>query len=226
MGAGVEHAAMLAKAADLREGVAHSFMVRSLAAPHIQEHPMQPNGDAKAIINNHVLWATGAGALPVPVIDIAAVASVQLDMLKKLAALYAVDFSEERGRAWLSILSTNVAARVAANALKLVPGVGSILGGGAMAIMSGASTYALGTVVARHFEKNGSFEDLDLKAAKTEFDAAYAEGKEVATKLRAQAEEDDRGDDLDRLERLAKLHASGALTDEEFAAAKAKVLGE
>lgn len=31
-------------------------------------------------------------------------------------------------------------------------------------------------------------------------------------------------DDTEELERLAKLHASGALTDEEFAAAKAKIL--
>ena len=30
----------------------------------------------------------------------------------------------------------------------------------------------------------------------------------------------------DELERLAKLHASGVLTDEEFAAAKAKVIGD
>ena len=32
-------------------------------------------------------------------------------------------------------------------------------------------------------------------------------------------------DDLSKLERLAKLHDSGALTDEEFAKAKAKILG-
>lgn len=33
------------------------------------------------------------------------------------------------------------------------------------------------------------------------------------------------GDKVDRLERLAKLHASGALTDEEFAAGKGEILG-
>jgi hypothetical protein len=33
------------------------------------------------------------------------------------------------------------------------------------------------------------------------------------------------GDPIERLERLAALHASGALTDEEFAAAKARLLG-
>jgi Short C-terminal domain len=32
-------------------------------------------------------------------------------------------------------------------------------------------------------------------------------------------------DPTDQLEHLAQLHASGALTDEEFAAAKAKVIG-
>jgi hypothetical protein len=31
--------------------------------------------------------------------------------------------------------------------------------------------------------------------------------------------------DADQLQELAQLHASGALTDEEFAAAKAKILG-
>lgn len=36
---------------------------------------------------------------------------------------------------------------------------------------------------------------------------------------------EDNIDDLTKLERLAKLHESGALNDEEFAAAKKKILG-
>ncbi|HEV8179880.1 MAG TPA: SHOCT domain-containing protein [Gaiellaceae bacterium] len=32
-------------------------------------------------------------------------------------------------------------------------------------------------------------------------------------------------DPVDQLGQLAQLHASGALTDEEFAAAKAKIIG-
>lgn len=193
--------------------------------------PVMPDAEAHvSVINGHVLWATGAGAVPVPVVDIALVAGIQLNMLKKLAALYHVDFDETRGRAWLSILTTNVASRVAANALKLVPGIGSVLGGGAMAIMSGASTYALGTVVAHHFRNNGTFEDLDLKVAKAEFDAAYGEGKEVASRLRTEAKakakaNPEADDTLDQLERLAALHANGTLTEEEFSAAKARLLG-
>lgn len=184
--------------------------------------------EARAIVNNHIIWAMGAGVIPVPVVDIAAVAAVQIDMLKKLAALYSVNFDEERGKSWLSILSAGFASRVAANALKLVPGVGTVLGGGAMAITSGASTYALGTVVSRHFARNGTFEDLDLEAAKKEFSEAYTEGKGVARDLRKQQEAEPTPppavDPLERLERLAALKERGVLTDDEFAAAKAKIL--
>ncbi|MGK0362064.1 MAG: hypothetical protein ACI9U2_004384 [Bradymonadia bacterium] len=211
-----------------------------MSQPSPQENPrdlpVMPETEAHiAIVHGHVLWATGAGAVPLPVVDIALVAGIQLNMLKKLAALYHVDFDETRGRAWLSILTTNIAARVAANAFKLIPGIGSLIGGGAMAIMSGASTYALGTVVAHHFRNNGTFEDLDMKTAKAEFDAAYGEGKAVATRLRTEAKAkatktdstpDSQTDNtLDKLERLVALHANGTLTDDEFSAAKAKLLG-
>lgn len=191
----------------------------------------QRASQAKSIVNNHIVWAMGAGVIPVPVVDIAAVAAIQIDMLKKLSSLYQVNFDEERGKSWLSILSAGFASRVAANALKLVPGVGSVIGGGAMAITSGASTYALGTVVSGHFARNGTFEDLDLDAAKKEFDAAYSEGKKVAKDLKTQGQDtpppaDDAADPLERLERLAALKERGVLTDEEFAAAKAKILAD
>jgi hypothetical protein len=40
------------------------------------------------------------------------------------------------------------------------------------------------------------------------------------------AQQTDGGDSVDRLQRLSDLHDRGALTDAEFAAAKAKILGE
>ena len=42
---------------------------------------------ADEIIRSHVLWALGAGLMPVPLFDIAAVTAVQMDMLKQLAEL-------------------------------------------------------------------------------------------------------------------------------------------
>src|ERR1700742_4189273 len=107
---------------------------------------------AEAIINQHITWAMGAGLVPVPILAIAAVSAIQLDMLKQLATLYGVRYSESEGKAWLSALSGSILAKIAANAFKLIPGIGSILGGISMAALSGASTYALGQVAIAHFE--------------------------------------------------------------------------
>ena len=48
---------------------------------------------ADKIIRDHVVWSMGAGLIPVPLADIAAVSAVQLDMLSKLATEYQVRFS-------------------------------------------------------------------------------------------------------------------------------------
>ncbi|MCB9549432.1 MAG: SHOCT domain-containing protein [Myxococcales bacterium] len=167
---------------------------------------------ADALIRQHVLWATGAGALPVPVLDFTAVTGIQLDLLKKLALVYGVAFDRARGQAWLSALSAGMTARLGANLLKLLPGIGQALGGASLAASSGASTYALGQVARRHFAANGDMASLDLEAAKAEFAAASAEGAAPADDVVA------------RLERLAALRADGTLTDEEFATLKARIL--
>ncbi|MCB0572184.1 MAG: DUF697 domain-containing protein, partial [Phaeodactylibacter sp.] len=43
---------------------------------------------AQEIVKNHVLISMGAGLVPIPILDIAAVTAVQLDMVKNLAQLY------------------------------------------------------------------------------------------------------------------------------------------
>ncbi|MEZ4464839.1 MAG: DUF697 domain-containing protein [bacterium] len=182
-----------------------------------------------AIIRTHVLWATGAGAVPVPLLDLAAVSGIQLDMLKQLAACHGVAYTEQQGKSWLSVLSASLVARIGANALKLIPGIGSLIGGVSMAITSGASTYALGKVASEHFEKAGTFDDLDVEAAKVRYAEAFEEGKKVAREQAeaspaAPAREDD--DVTSRLERLGALREKGLLTEAEFQAAKKQTLGE
>jgi Short C-terminal domain len=70
---------------------------------------------------------------------------------------------------------------------------------------------AIGAAAARHGDSN---EPEQPQAD----DQATTEGYETASAPPP-------ADPADELERLAKLHASGVLTDEEFAAAKAKVIG-
>src|SRR5260370_10522184 len=51
---------------------------------------------AERIIKNNVLWSVGAGVIPLPILDAAATAAVQIRMLKQLSDLYEVPFSEDR----------------------------------------------------------------------------------------------------------------------------------
>jgi len=177
---------------------------------------------AEKIINQHIVWAIGAGLVPVPILDIAAVSAIQLDMLKQLSTMYGVSYSESEGKAWLSALSGSILARLAANAVKLIPGIGSILGGISMAALSGASTYALGQVAVAHFESDGDFSNLDLSAAKRAYDQEFEKGKQVASKI---AEEKEGSKEVfEKLERLKQLRDKGVISDDDFDAMKKKLL--
>jgi uncharacterized protein (DUF697 family) len=182
---------------------------------------------ADDIIRSHVLWAMGAGAMPVPLLDLAVVSGIQLDMLKQLAAHYGVAYSEQQGKSWLSALSASFLARLGANAIKLIPGVGSLIGGVSMAVTSGASTYALGKVAKEHLEHKGTFENLDVDAAKGRYEQAFEEGKKVVRERQAEGPTAAAASDdvAQRLERLAGLRERGLLTQDEFDAAKRAVLG-
>ena len=40
---------------------------------------------ADKIVRSHVIWSMGAGLIPVPLFDLAAVTAIQIDLLKQLA---------------------------------------------------------------------------------------------------------------------------------------------
>jgi uncharacterized protein (DUF697 family) len=180
--------------------------------------------ETDSIVNEHILWSIGAGLVPVPILDIAAVSAIQLDMLKQLARHYGVTYTESEGKAWLSALTGTMAAKLAANAIKLLPGIGSVIGGASMAVLSGASTYALGQVAIRHFEGHGTFSSIDLGAAKRAFEEELEKGKEVASKLREKKGAS--RDVFEKLEKAKKLHDEGVLSDDDFEAVKKKLLDE
>jgi len=82
------------------------------------------------------------------------------------------------------------------------------------AVVAGTATAVSGRTARRQQQKYASQD-----AAYTQQQAAAAEaGVEQAAAAPA-------ADPFEQIEKLSKLHAEGALTDEEFAAAKAKILG-
>ena len=179
---------------------------------------------AHQIVRQHVLWAAGAGLVPIPLVDIAAVTAIQLDMLKQLSTHYQMPYSESEGKAWVSALAGGIAARLGANALKFIPGIGSLLGGAAMSAMSGASTYAIGQVAISQFASGRNFAAMDPDAAKRAYQHHFEKGKEEAEKP---AKDKGKSKDVfEKLTQLAKLRDQGVITAADFEAQKQRLLAE
>ena len=53
---------------------------------------------AEEVIKRYAAYSAGAGLIPVPMLDMAAIGAVQLKMLKDLSAVYEVTFENDRVR--------------------------------------------------------------------------------------------------------------------------------
>ena len=150
------------------------------------EPDKNPRGQhAETIIRNHVIWSMGAGLIPVLIADIFAVSALQLDMIRQLCRAYDQNFSETQGKAIVTSLTSSTLARLGARSLiKLIPGVGSIIGGMTVSIFAGASTYALGEVFKSHFDSGGTILDFDPERLRKYYQEKFEKGKKVATDLR------------------------------------------
>ena len=184
--------------------------------------------DADSIIKNHLIWSMGAGFIPIPIADLFAVSAIQLDMIRQLSKLYEIDFKQTEGKAIITSLTTSGLARLGARAIKFIPGVGSVLGGITLAILSGASSYALGEVFKKHFETGGTFLDFDPGRLKKYYDEKFEKGKEVAKEIQKQQATKEKSSSastaIDKLKELADMKESGVLTNEEFEKMKKKII--
>ncbi len=144
------------------------------------------NGDqreslADNIIRNHTVWSMGAGLIPVLIADIFAVSALQLDMIRQLCKVYGIDYEETRGKAIVTSLTSSTLARLGARSLiKMIPGIGSMIGGVTVSLFAGASTYALGEVFKKHFESGGTILDFDPDRLKNMYKEQFEKGKEQA----------------------------------------------
>ncbi len=147
---------------------------------------------ATTIIRNHVIWSMGASyVVPLPIADVFAVSALQLDMIRQLCRVYGLDFAETQGKALVTSLTTSAMTKAGARSLiKLIPGIGTIVGGVATAVLNGASTYALGEVFKKHFGNGGTFLDFDTDRLKKMYNEKFEKGKDVAKQWRQESAED------------------------------------
>jgi uncharacterized protein (DUF697 family) len=142
-------------------------------------------------VKNYMWWSMGAGLIPVPWADLAAVAAVQLKMLAEISKIYGVPFQENRGKAAIGslvgfVLPHAMAFGAVGSLLKAIPVVGVLAGAPAMALFCGAYTWALGNVFIQHFESGGTFLTFDPEKVKEHFQARFEEGRKVAATMGTQ----------------------------------------
>ena len=127
--------------------------------------PEQRDEAASKLVDRFALWGGGAGLIPIPVVDVALVGGVQIQMLRKLSQLYGVAFSENRGKALIASLAGSMIPATsgmgAASVMKSVPVIGTAIGALVMPTLSAGATYAIGKTFIQHFRSGGTLLDFD-----------------------------------------------------------------
>jgi uncharacterized protein (DUF697 family) len=128
-----------------------------------------PNGErrlsATKVVDRFSFWSGVAGLLPIPFVDLAAVAALQIQMLRVISRIYDVPFSENRGKALIAGLfgtiipvSTGVGM---ASVVKSIPIAGTAVGALVTPALAVAATYAIGRVFIQHFASGGTLLDFE-----------------------------------------------------------------
>ena len=129
--------------------------------------------NAHTLAKHYVLAAAGTALIPVPLADLGALMALQVKLVHGLATHYAVPFKDNLARSLIASLLSGASWKLGVLALsslaKAVPGLGGLVGGGGMAVVSAAVTYAVGEVFIRHFEASGSLLDFDPAKMKAPF---------------------------------------------------------
>ena len=164
----------------------------STSTPHTSTEGVVRALAAEGEIKSYTMATIAASVVPVPLFDIAAITAIQARMIQKLSHLYGQEFSEHAVRNTVTALAGGalgygVGATVALSMFKLVPGIGWIVGSATMPIITGATTYAIGRVYAKHFESGGSVATLRAEAMRSYYKEQLQKGKELAAGLAAKA---------------------------------------
>jgi uncharacterized protein (DUF697 family) len=139
-------------------------------------------------VKRYMWWSMGAGLIPVPFLDLAAVSGVQLKMLADISKIYDFSFQKSRVKAVVGSLIGSAVPGAAsygafASLCKTLPVVGTVGGTTTMVMLSGASTWALGKVFIQHFESGGTFLDFNPEEVKEYFKAQFEEGRKMASTM-------------------------------------------
>ena len=138
---------------------------------------------AEQYIKNHLLAAAAVGVAPLPWVGLAALAGLQLNLLRCLAKIYEVEFSTQIGKSAIgALVGSDLSIGVALGLAKALPGPGLITSMASGGLLGAASTYALGKVFVQHFESGNTFLTFDPEKVRAYYARQYEQGKEDVRK--------------------------------------------
>jgi uncharacterized protein (DUF697 family)/predicted GTPase len=123
---------------------AQAQSLRTLAVAQKDLHDLFARRALPTILGHATLAGT-AGAIPIPFVDMVLISAIQTRMVYELAQLYGQPLTARRLGELASTLGLGMLIRQGGRELiKVIPGLGTVIGSVAGGIMAAASTYALG----------------------------------------------------------------------------------
>lgn len=131
---------------------------------------------AKVLVKNYTLGSAALALVPFPLVDQVALMGLEVKLVHDLAQLYDVSFRANMVRSLMSALLSGFTSGLLTRSLqslaKTVPLLGTLGGGGGMALSFATVTYAVGSVFIKHFEADGTLLTIDFDWFKQMFDQA------------------------------------------------------
>ena len=127
-------------------------------------------------------YSAGAGLIPIPLVDWAAIAAIEVKMLADIGGVYGLPFEADRVRPLVSALIGGYAAQklgygIGGSLLKGVPIIGQALGMLSVPAFAAAITYAVAKVFIQHFASGGTFLDFDPDKVRAYFQSEVGKGR-------------------------------------------------
>lgn len=135
-------------------------------------------------IKYYCYWSFSAALIPVPIIDLAAMTTIQVKLVQELSELYDVPFSQGKAKKAVTILIAGMSSATFTSLGKLVPGIGYFGLVAPLAVINVSHTYAVGKIFAQHFQAGNNLDSFDAEDQKETFKSKIEDGKEFARRTK------------------------------------------
>ena len=122
--------------------------------------PKELEKKCHAAIHTATVASAAAGAIPIPMSDAIPITAAQIGMIIALGNAFDITLSEAAAKSIMGVTLTQQAGRtVASGIMKMIPGVGTLVGGVVGASTAAALTETLGWIIADDFYRMSQGKD-------------------------------------------------------------------